>query len=117
MSLLDELLNSQNANVLKQLAGTFGVAEGDARTAVGSLLPALSRGISHEISNPSRVNDLMGAWRRGNHQQYLDRPEALGREETIQDGTRSWAISWAARMSAGVSSVTLPIKPAWTPVF
>jgi hypothetical protein len=86
MSMLDELLNSQNANVLKQLAGTFGVSEGDARSAVGSLLPALSRGISHEISNPSRVSDLMEALRRGNHQQYLDHPEALGREEAIEDG-------------------------------
>lgn len=53
---------------------------------MGSLLPALSRGISHEISNPGRVSDLMGALRRGNHQQYLDQPEALGREEAIEDG-------------------------------
>jgi hypothetical protein len=84
--MLDELLSGQNANVLKQLAGTFGVSEGDARTAVGSLLPALSRGISHEISNPSRVSDLMGALRRGNHQQYLDQPESLGRDDATKDG-------------------------------
>jgi hypothetical protein len=86
MSMLDELLSSQNANVLKQLAGTFGVSEGEVRSAVSSVLPALSRGISNEISDPSRVSGLVAALRQGNHQQYLDQPDMLERNEAVQDG-------------------------------
>ena len=55
MSMLDELLNSQNANVLKQLAGTFGISEGDARYRRGQpAASAVTRYQSRDFQSGSR---------------------------------------------------------------
>lgn len=86
MGMLDELLNSQNAAVLQQLAKNFGVSENDAKNAVSSVLPALSRGVRNNASAPDGLGSLMNALNKGNHQQYLEHPESLGRQETIADG-------------------------------
>lgn len=86
MGMLDELLNSQNAGALHQLAKNFGVSDNDAKNAVSSLLPALSRGVRNNAATPDGLGSLMNALNKGNHQQILEQPEALDRQETITDG-------------------------------
>lgn len=86
MGMLDELLGGQNAGALHQLAKNFGVSDTDARNAVSNLLPALSRGVRNNTSSSDGLGSLVNALNNGNHQQYLDQPEALDRPEAIQDG-------------------------------
>jgi len=86
MGILEALLNSDNGRLLKQMAGNFGVPEGDAKNAVAKMLPALSRGMKNNISQPGGLEGLMGALMKGNHTRYVDSPEMLNRPETISDG-------------------------------
>jgi hypothetical protein len=84
--LLDLILKQQDGAVVKQLSNTFGLNQQDAIKAIGSLLPALNQGVKNNISNEDGLGKLLGALKNGQHQQYLDQPEKLGRPETIQDG-------------------------------
>lgn len=86
MNLMDMILNGQNGDVVRQVANNFQLDEGQARSAMGALIPALTRGISKEASNPQGLEDLMGALGRGNHREYIDNPAALGQKAAVVDG-------------------------------
>jgi len=86
MNLMDMVLNGQNGDVVRQIASGFQLDEGQARSAMGALMPALTRGISREAHSPEGLNDLVGALGRGNHRQYIDNPEVLGQEAAVVEG-------------------------------
>ena len=86
MNLLETIMQAQGGGALKGLAQNFGLDEGAAQSAVKMLLPALSSGLKRNASSPSGLEGLMGALEKGNHNQYLDEPERLGRQETVSDG-------------------------------
>jgi len=86
MGLLDSLLSPQNSGALKQIAGQLGMGESDAADAMKQLLPALSQGMNRNLQQPGGMGNLLGALQRGNHQQYVERPETLGRDEAVADG-------------------------------
>lgn len=86
MNLMDMILNGQNGDVVRQMANNFQLDEGQARSAVGALIPALTRGISREAENPQGLEDLIGALGRGNHRQYIDDPAALGQQTAVVEG-------------------------------
>lgn len=84
--LLELILKSQNGDAVKTLARNFGVGGDDALKAIVAMLPGLTRGVKNNASTQSGLDGLIGALRRGNHQQYIDKPETLGRPETVDDG-------------------------------
>lgn len=86
MNILGMLLESQGAPAVKQLASSFGIGEGQAKNAVSALVPALTRGLQKNLSQGGGVQDLIGALSRGNHQQYLDQPEALAGAAATAEG-------------------------------
>lgn len=86
MNLMDMILNGQNGDVVRQMANNFQLDEGQARSAMGALIPALSRGIGRETSSAQGLEDLVGALGRGNHRQYLDDPGSLGQEGAVVEG-------------------------------
>jgi len=86
MNLMDMILNGQNGDVVRQVANNFQLDEGQARSAMGALIPALTRGISKEASSPQGLADLIGALGRGNHREYIDNPAALGQKAAVVDG-------------------------------
>lgn len=86
MGLLETLLNSQHSGAVKQMASQLGMGETDAANAMKRLLPALSQGMSRNLQQPGGMGNLLGALQRGNHQQYIDQPETLGRDEAVADG-------------------------------
>jgi len=86
MNLMDMILNGQNGELVRQMANNFQLDEGQARSAMGALVPALSRGIGREASSPQGLEDLVGALGRGNHRQYVDEPASLGREGAVVEG-------------------------------
>lgn len=48
MDLLENMLQGGGGDVVRQLAGQFGLDEGQVSSAVGALLPALQGGAGHE---------------------------------------------------------------------
>lgn len=86
MNLMDMILNGQNDDVVRQVANNFQLDEGQARSAMGALIPALTRGISKEAESPQGLEDLIGALGRGNHRQYIDNPAALGQQAAVVEG-------------------------------
>ena len=86
MNLMDMILNGQNGELVRQMANNFQLDEGQARSAMGALIPALSRGIGREASSSQGLEDLVGALGRGNHRQYLDDPASLGQAAAVVEG-------------------------------
>ena len=77
---------AQNGAAVNQLAQNFGLREDRAASALQALLPALSAGLKRNVESEGGLESLLGALAGGRHQQYLDEPDTLGRDETIQDG-------------------------------
>lgn len=86
MNLMDMILNGQNGDLVRQMANNFQLDEGQARSAMGALIPALSRGIGREASSPQGLEDLVGALGRGKHRQYVDDPASLVQEGAVVEG-------------------------------
>lgn len=86
MNITDLLLGSQSSPAVSELAKKFGISEAQARDAVASLAPSLSRGMQHHTQQQSGLDSLINALGKGNHSRYIDDPGVLGREETVQDG-------------------------------
>lgn len=86
MNLLDMVMGAQGGDVVSQAASRFQLDEGQARSAMGALIPALSRGISRNAADPQGLDDLIGALSRGNHSQYIEQPETLVEPSTVDEG-------------------------------
>jgi hypothetical protein len=86
MNLLETILNSQNGELVRQLAGSLNLDEDKARAAVGALVPALGSGISRNASSPQGLQDLIGALSRGDHGRYLEQPETLAQPAAVDEG-------------------------------
>lgn len=86
MNLLETILNAQNGDLVRQVANSFQLDEGQARSAVGALVPALTRGIGRNASSPQGLDELIGALARGNHSQYIENPAAATRPAAVDEG-------------------------------
>lgn len=86
MNLLETILQAQGGGVVRGLAETLGLSESQAKTAMQQLLPALSTGLKRNVASPGGLESLLGALRKGHHDEYLEHPEQLGRQENINDG-------------------------------
>ncbi|MEE9493815.1 MAG: DUF937 domain-containing protein [Gammaproteobacteria bacterium] len=87
MSLLETILTSGNGAAVKALANNFGLSGEDAMKALSQLVPALGQNVKRNIdNNPSGLDGLMGALKKGNHGRYLDSPDILGHSNTANDG-------------------------------
>lgn len=86
MNLLGMLLENKGSPALKQLASGFGLDEGDARNVLNEMVPALSRGMQHNLSRENGLEDLLGALGKGNHQHYIDQPESVSGDQISHEG-------------------------------
>lgn len=86
MSMLETILNSGNGALVGQVANSLKLDKGKAGAAVAELLPALRQGLRNNIGQQGGVESLLSALQRGNHEQYVERPETLASESTIRDG-------------------------------
>ncbi len=76
MNALDEIFNAHNGRLVSQLGEQFGLDERQVRDAIGSLAPALSRGVQTNVEVRGEES-LLNALRNGNHARYLDDLSAL----------------------------------------
>lgn len=85
MNLLESILQAQGGGVLKQLAQSANLEEGQTATALSQLVPALTGGLKQNAAQGG-IEGLLGALSGGTHDRYLEQPELLGTAETVQDG-------------------------------
>ncbi len=88
MSLLKALLEANDGGAVKALANNLGLDSGQAGSAIGQLLPALTAGMKRNVTQPGGLDALIGALTQGNHSRYLDDPGQLGSPEAIDDGNK-----------------------------
>lgn len=86
MNIMDFITSGDNSAVIGQIAKQFGLPEDKAREAVGALVPSLTRGLQHRTEEDIGVDDLIEALNVGKHGQYIDKPEILEKQETVEDG-------------------------------
>jgi hypothetical protein len=86
MNLLETILNAQNGDVVRQMANNLRLDENQARSAVGALVPALSRGIGRNASSPQGLDALIGALTRGNHSRFLENPDVVTQSAAVTEG-------------------------------
>ena len=77
MSLLKTLLQAQDGNLVRQLAGNLNLQEGQAQNAIAQLLPALTSRMGKNIQGQDGLASLMNALNKGNHQRYVEDSNSL----------------------------------------
>jgi hypothetical protein len=86
MNILGMLLDAQGAPALRQLTSAFGLSEGDARKALSAVVPTLARGMQDNLTQQNGLQDLLGALAGGQHQRYLEQPEAVPAHQATEEG-------------------------------
>lgn len=84
-NLLEMVLGQQNSGAVEQIAKNLNLDSSQATKALGSLLPALQGGLKNNVSQGG-LESLLGALTNNKNQQYLDQPELLGQQQSIDNG-------------------------------
>ena len=85
-NMFDMLTSGAGQAAMGQLSKQFGLDDGMTQNAVKALLPALSGGLKRNVQQEGGLESLMRALQSGSHDRYLDQPETLATQETIDDG-------------------------------
>ncbi len=86
MGMLETILGGQNNQIIAQLSRSVGLDESDVQNVVHKLLPAFSNGIKANAGNSDALGGLLNALTSGNHQQFIDKPEALADTQAVEEG-------------------------------
>lgn len=86
MNLLDLLLSPENKGAMDSLSQNFNLSPQQTNAAVKELIPALTRGMQKNTGDAPGLDDLLAALQKGNHSNYLDSPDVLGKSATANDG-------------------------------
>jgi len=85
-NLLEMIMGAQGGASAQQAGSALGLNQNQTQSAIAALLPAISSAFKKNTNNPQGFAQLIGALQGGNHQQYLEQPELMGRQESITDG-------------------------------
>ena len=87
MNITDLLLGQENTSAIGQLAQKLGVSEEQARAIVAEVTPSMSRGMQRRSQEKNdNFGGLFDALNTDNHSRYIEEPDLLGRQETVDDG-------------------------------
>jgi len=86
MNILEMLLSNEHKKSVTELSTQFNLSEEETRGAMKQLVPALSRGLQRNTSEPKGLDDLLDALKTGKHGGYLDKPGNLASPSTTKDG-------------------------------
>ena len=113
MNILSEILGAQGGRVVRQLGDQFGLNSEQTESAIGQLLPALTRGLRNNMNSQEGLGALLTALDTGRHDRYLDNPSSLAEQDAALDGNgilahilgskqRSREVASEASQSSGV---------------
>ena len=86
MNLLEMILNAQGGAAAQQAGAQMGLNQTQTQSAISALLPAISSALKKNTQSPQGLGGLLQALQGGNHEQYLENPQAMAQPETVQDG-------------------------------
>jgi hypothetical protein len=86
MNILDAILNAQGGAAAREAGQSVGLSPDQTASALSALVPALAAGLHRNAGQPGGLDALLGALSSGGHEQYVDDPSALSRQETVADG-------------------------------
>jgi len=86
MNLMDMIMSAQGGASVQQAGSQLGLKPAQAQSAVTALLPAISSALKQNTASPQGLAGLLGALQNGNHDQYLDQPDAVASDTGVADG-------------------------------
>lgn len=86
MNLLDMIMSAQGGATAQQAGAQIGLNQQQSQSAIAALLPAISSALKQNTANPQGLAGLLGALQGGQHEQYLENPQMLGQQQTVNDG-------------------------------
>lgn len=76
MNLMEAILGGGGSPVTS-MAKQFGLDEGQVTQVIQKMIPALTNGVKKNVQQKSGLEGLLQALNKGNHDRYLDNPDAL----------------------------------------
>jgi len=86
INLLDMIMSAQGGATAQQAGAQLGLNQQQSQSAIAALLPAISSALKQNTANPQGLAGLLGALQGGQHEQYLENPQMLGQQQTVNDG-------------------------------
>lgn len=84
-AIFDMLASAQGGSAINNIASRFGLDEGQARSAVEALLPALGAGVEREQRTGS-ISSLLGQLQPETADRVLESEDALADDTTVEQG-------------------------------
>ena len=114
----EQLAQAQGGQLLASLADQFGISETDAKTAMRTMMPELTKALGKNIASEHGLAALLKALGSGNHAQYLERDEIFGDASIKKDGNailghllgskdKSRAVAARASLDSGIGEIIL----------
>jgi len=88
MNFIESILQANDGKAIGQIAKQLGLPEETATKAAAAIAPALAKGLQRNASKEGGLDSLLGALKTGKHERYVDEPDALASEETVEDGNK-----------------------------
>ena len=86
MNMMDMIMQAAGGQAPQQIGSQFGLDQQQSQSAIAALLPAISSGLKQNSGSPQGLAGLLGALQNGSHDQYLDNPANLSRQDAINEG-------------------------------
>lgn len=118
MNLMDLLDSAGGKQSLQRIAGQLGIDSARTGDLVSALAPALMGGLQKQTQTSDGFSSLKNALQKGNHQQYVNKPELMSSPETLEDGNNilghlfgskdvSRSVATQAAASTGIDTSTI----------
>ena len=88
MDLMDLLKTAGGDSSVGTLGRRLNLDSDQTRSMLEAVAPAFKRSFQKEASSPDGLAALARALERGDHDKYVDRPEALDNDAAVDDGNR-----------------------------
>jgi hypothetical protein len=86
MNLLEMIMSAQGGASAQQAGAQLGLSQEQSQGAIAALLPAISSALKQNTANPEGLAGLLGALQKGQHDQYLDNPQAVAQPQAVSEG-------------------------------
>ena len=86
MNMMEMIMQAAGGQAPQQIGSQFGLNQQQSQSAIGALLPAISSALKQNSGSPQGLAGLLGALENGSHDQYLDNPANLARQDAVAEG-------------------------------